>query len=1508
MAKTGLSIFSGRALLLASSMAAMMSVPNSSIAASEKPHGFIGWLYYLHWWGSTREEVIGYADDHVTACTISALNQMGTPLQVMRPSKGNGLSYDCKYRHFMPTPEPQWYGGTFLVCNAGYVARHPGVCVKFDEVAEKNSCTKSNPVVLSSGAKFQTEQDVQAGASLAVGRTYRSLRLNSRGQSAGQAWSFSFDRDIALAGGANGKPPGLVSGALGDGTNFEFELVAGKYVSRYDQGQSLRAMSERYDDWIMDTGDGKLDRYLLQDGLLRLVSSHTHQGKAQYYTYDADGRLASIADAHGRTIAAGWSGNAITSLTGADGGVRYQYDSITMDLDVKGIPGSERLACVSYVGADGQAYARKHYHYEDPNNRFLLTGISDENGRRFATYAYNDEGQAVLSEHANGAGRHQFAYPDATTRIVTDALGAERSIGVRSFSRRRAGMITGESQPAGAGCTAGNSTLTYDTQRTLTSRTNFKNQKTCYFNDVERGLPLSEVSGLDGGAACPASASAPISAATRRLSTRWHPTLPLKTAIAQANRVTTHTYNGQADHDGKVASCAGGALLPDGRALALICSISMQATSDANGAKGFAAVPTGSARTWQYTYNADGRLLTLTGPANAAGSRVTSRHTYYEDTSESHTAGDLASITTGANEVTRYAAYTKSGNPTLVLRPNGQSVTLDYGAGQRLVSSSVRDNTGQIETTRYAYDAAGQLVATQAPDGTRLSYSYDEAHRLTGIADASGNRISFALDAAGNVLQEDVHDAQGRALRSRTNRYDALGRLEHSKAGAQDFGTHYEYDREGNLTRLTDQLGRLTTRDYDGFNRLVREVLPTPQAGAAPPATGLGYDHQDSLTSVTDPRQLVTRYSVDGFGQTTTVVSPDSGASITTYDGAGDVVATRDARGQLTSYKYDAARRVIQAGSSAFTYGAPGTGANGLLTMAVDASGQTSFQYDGFGRIILKTQMVGAGASAKSFAVHYTYGNSGGEAGHLTSITYPGGSRVKLAYGSDGNINTLMLEPANGGKPVALLSDIQYVGWGGVRSWNWGGGAAPVSYVREYDAQGRLVSYPLGHTGRAGNIRILRYDEADRILATAHSAGSTTAPRLDQRYFYDDLDRLTGFDAAAGGQAYTYDLNSNRTSLRIGTASFSYTINATSNHLLLTTGPLPAKRNKYDAAGNLTSDGVRTFTYGEDGRLNAVVFGKTSVTYQYNAFGERVSKSASGAVGNYYIYDATGRLLGEYDAAGLAMQETVYLGSTPVAVMKPGLALPPGRSEPIRIYHIFADHLDTPRIITAAEDRRIVWRWDGADPFGSYPAESVGGAGVAIEYNPRFPGQIFDKESNLHYNYYRDYDPQLGRYVQSDPIGLAGGLNTYGYVGVNPLSQIDPLGLDSTKLNNTSGGRSTFNLPTNGNWGGKCWSGGQHSCGPQGMGTAPPTDSGDACYMAHDQCYANCKHLPDPPMRPGLEKHSPRKACIRTCDDNLVGDLRKLSNDSKKWPKTPRPGTEQDSEYYRSTALKYFGR
>ncbi len=112
-----------------------------------------------------------------------------------------------------------------------------------------------------------------------------------------------------------------------------------------------------------------------------------------------------------------------------------------------------------------------------------------------------------------------------------------------------------------------------------------------------------------------------------------------------------------------------------------------------------------------------------------------------------------------------------------------------------------------------------------------------------------------------------------------------------------------------------------------------------------------------------------------------------------------------------------------------------------------------------------------------------------------------------------------------------------------------------------------------------------------------------------------------------------------------------------------------------------------------------------------------------------------------------------------------------------QLYFIHVDHLNTPRLVTDAQ-QRAVWRWDHGEPFGQHAANGQLPAAVTFDFPLRLPGQYYDRETSVHYNHHRHYDPEIGRYEESDPIGLRGGLNTYAYVRANPLARIDPHGLN----------------------------------------------------------------------------------------------------------------------------------
>jgi len=191
----------------------------------------------------------------------------------------------------------------------------------------------------------------------------------------------------------------------------------------------------------------------------------------------------------------------------------------------------------------------------------------------------------------------------------------------------------------------------------------------------------------------------------------------------------------------------------------------------------------------------------------------------------------------------------------------------------------------------------------------------------------------------------------------------------------------------------------------------------------------------------------------------------------------------------------------------------------------------------------------------------------------------------------------------------------------------------------------------------------------------------------------------------------------------------------------------------YDENGNLLKDASHEYIYDKKARLVGV---DNNVSYAYNHENTRVSKTVN-AKTTHFIYDGS-KLIGEYNSDGSVKNEYIYLNGTPLAVTNATQTL-----------YIHTDHLGTPRRL-ADENGAIVWSWE-SEPFGESKAVGI------VEFNFRFAGQYFDDETSTHYNINRDYDPKTGRYLQSDPIGFDGGVNSYGYVSGNPLGAVDEMGL-----------------------------------------------------------------------------------------------------------------------------------
>jgi RHS repeat-associated protein len=599
----------------------------------------------------------------------------------------------------------------------------------------------------------------------------------------------------------------------------------------------------------------------------------------------------------------------------------------------------------------------------------------------------------------------------------------------------------------------------------------------------------------------------------------------------------------------------------------------------------------------------------------------------------------------------------------------------------------------------------------------------------------------------------------------------------------------YGYDAMGRPTTVLDPNGLASYTYYDSLGRPVQTQQPANTGSVTPTTTSFAYNANDSLTQVTDPRSLNTTYTPNGLGDVTAQASPDTGASQYTYDANGNVLTKTDARAKLTQYTYDNGDRLTRVHyatgtDSVFEYDGGATpipAAMGEITKITDASGQVVYSYDSMGRKTGKTQTTGA----RTFTVGYTWGDSGSALDKLTAITYPSGVRVNYSYDAQGAISGITVNPpnANGvgintGSTLPMLSAITTNAENKLTGWTW---ASTKTQAISYDSNGQIAAYNLGDPTTTGIRRTVISDSAGRITGYTHTSNGSAVPALDQRFGYDNLNRLVSATLGSTAIQYSYDATGNRTAKVISGTSYPNTISATSNKLTQTQDVGGTATVVHDAAGNITSDGANSYTYSDRGRLATTTNAGGTVTYSYNALELRVGKTGPTTLvptgATYYVYDESGKLLGEYDTNGMPLYETIYMG-IPVGVVKQtGTAATSDIA--ISLYNVSTDQLGAPRIITRQSDDAIAWRWDSAEPFGATAPDQNPASLGAFGFNQRLSGQVFDAESGLFQNWNREYNPRIGRYMQSDPIGLAGGMNTYSYVDGIPLSLSDPMGLQS---------------------------------------------------------------------------------------------------------------------------------
>ncbi len=787
-------------------------------------------------------------------------------------------------------------------------------------------------------------------------------------------------------------------------------------------------------------------------------------------------------------------------------------------------------------------------------------------------------------------------------------------------------------------------------------------------------------------------------------------------------------------------------------------------------------------------------------------------------TTFSYDNGNLKESASGGS--TTGFTYNDAGLPITITDPEGNVTTLEYDQVGNLIASS--DASGN--KTAYGYDWRGNLLFAKDAEGNLTTYAYNAAGRLAQVTDPKGNVTSTTTDHAGRI--RGIAAPSGSSVFG----YDNNGNLISVTKG--DATTSYEYDANNRLTKTTDPEGNITTYGYS--------------IGGACSTCGSTASASSTPTSINDPLSGVTLNTLDRLGRVKEISDPLNNLTKLAYDRVGRIRTRTDAENNSTGYAYDKLGRITSqtdalGGVTKFTYDQRGN-----LTTLTDPEGSTtSFDYDKTGRKTKETRPEGQQTSytyhpngllntvtdAKGQTTTYSYD----KANRLTQTTFNDNSKHTFQYDKNGNLTSyatpdvstvIAYDAANRktSETVTISGISKSYGYSYDVRGNKATFTSPegtvYSYTYNRNDQVRTIATPAGQisldyswvrntkttlpngvtTDNSYNAsHWLTGIAAQKAPSTVHTAnyqfdkvGNITqkASDITTTYGYDRIYQLLNSTNSTSSEAFTYDKVGNRKTKNANPTPWSYN----RNNELITADTITYS---YDNNGNTVSktEAGQTVTYGYNAtdRLQSVQLPDgRNVTYTYDPFGRRIKKQI-GAETIIYVYADEG-LIGEYSETGTTKKTYGWRpngiwGTNPLFMTEGGST-----------YYYHNDHLGTPQTMTD-QNGDIVWEAT-YEAFGKATVDPDS----VITNNLRFPGQYFDEETGLHYNWNRYYDPASGRYVEKDPIGLFGGINLFSYVKNNPLIWNDPAGLVKWKgtmaggaygfrwMRKTSGTALTFDL------------------------------------------------------------------------------------------------------------------
>jgi RHS repeat-associated protein len=983
---------------------------------------------------------------------------------------------------------------------------------------------EKNPINAATGNKYQREVDYTSPTGLTFARSYNS-RSNEAGV-LGAAWRHEWQAALKRYDSSAGS---YVVATRDDGRAYYFTLTNGLWVNESDIKARLTQIANGYE---LTDGSVRKETYDAQGRLVQVDAG----GPRKFTLAYAGNVLSTISDQFGHTLTLGYDGQGrLATVTAATSTVAtFGYTN-------------GNLTSVTYPGSN---YPRV-YHYEDANLSHALTGITDENNARYATWGYDAQtNRATSSEHAGGADGGQFQYNANGTTTITDSTGLVR---IRGFAFSQGAYKAESTTAPGTSCGENSAATTYDANGFVAERTDFNGNVTQY-SPNSRGLEESRTEAFGTSLA-------------RTITTQWHATFRLPMQIDEPGRRTTYTYDATGNR--------------------LTETVLDMATSES--------------RTTTWTYNSLGQTATVDGPRTDVSDVTT--YAYYVCTTGAQ-CGQVYTITNALGQVTTITSYDGHGNPLTIVDPNGVTTTLTYDSRQRLKTRSVAG-----ATTTFDYDNVGQLDKATLPGGAFLDYTYDAAHRLTDIQDNDGNKIHYTLDTEGNRTAEEVFDPSLVLKRKGSQVFNALGRLEQVKNAAGTVVTEYGYDPQGNRTSRRDyespSVSFLTTYTPDALNRI--KTVTSPDG-----PTQYNYNALNQLGSVEDPKHLTTIYTLNALGDLKQLDSPDTGVTqYPIYDAAGNRKRQVDARGVQVDYTYDALNRltfVDYYGTSAedVTYSYDSTlvtYGKGRLTGIVDQSGVTTLSYDARGNVTQESRVI----NGTTYVTGYGYDT----ADRLTSITYPGGRVVTYLRNTLGQV--YKVTTTNGGSTTDVLTTVSYLPFGGIKNYGLGSSVIVTrSHDLDYrlteikDQGTALIQDVMLYPNLRGDIdatadlltparsQTFDYDAMSRLTSATGLYGS-------QGFTYDAVgNRLT-----QSTDVYTYPTTSHRlTSISNGT-SFSY--NAAGN--ITAKGSLGLT---YNSANRASSVGSVSNVYNAAGQRVIKTAGGQSTVFHYDRQGHLISESITG--------------------------------------------------------------------------------------------------------------------------------------------------------------------------------------------------------------------------------------------------------------------------------------------------------